>query len=277
MVNDVSEPTRDQTPEPWSEGASGYDTAFAPFTGLYVEEALDLLDVHGGTNLLDVAAGTGAVTLRAAARGATVTAVDFAPGMVDHLAREVAAAGLSSVTTRVMDGQSLDLVDDSFDAAISMLGVIFFPDIDAGLRELHRVVAPDGPAGVGTWNLEAFRLVDFVRAAFERVLPEMQLPSAQPAWARVGTIEGLRERLEEAGFLEVSVHVIPRRWRFEDPEAFFLQLPTWSPPVQPLFEMLSAETLTAAAGAFADVFEEAAAESGGDGVPTEVLLGVGLV
>ncbi len=75
-------PSEDQLPQGWSDGATGYEENFAGFTGLYADTVLDLLEVGAGTGLLDVAAGTGATSLRAAARGATVLATDFAPGMV---------------------------------------------------------------------------------------------------------------------------------------------------------------------------------------------------
>lgn len=272
----MSDRARDQLPEAWSTSADGYEAAFAPFTGRYVDEALDLLGVGPGTSVLDVAAGTGAVTLRAAARGAQVLATDFADGMVDHLAARVAAAGLEDhVRTAVMDGQALDLDDRAFDVTLSMFGLIFFPDIDAGLAELARVARHGGKVGVGTWNLEGFRLVSLVQEALARAFPGFEPPPTEPTWARVGSAEGLTARLEAAGLTDVTVHLLPRRWRFEDPEDFFRRLPDWSPPVQPLFELLPPEGIEAGARSFAEVVAE---EADADGeLVIEALLGTGTV
>ncbi len=263
---------RDQQPEAWSGAAAGYEDAFAPFTRLYVDELLDRLGVGPGTSLLDVAAGTGAVTLAACERGADVLATDFAPGMVEHLAHRLAERGHSTARTAVMDGQALDVDDDAMDVAVSLFGVIFFPDIDAGLRELRRVVRPGGLVGVGTWNVEGFRLVELVSEAVATVLPDLEQPSAAPTWARVGTAEGLQTRLEAAGLIDVTAHLAPRTWAFTDPTEFFRKLPTWSPPVQPLFDVLPAEQIDAAAVAFAEVV----ARHEADGELTfEALLGIG--
>lgn len=258
----MTELGRDQQPEPWSEGAAGYETSFAPFTRLYADEALDLVEVGPGTRFLDVAAGSGTMSLGAAARGADVLATDFAPGMVELLARRFAASGYGSAQAVVMDGQALDLDDDTFDAAVSMLGLIFFPDLDAGFAELTRVTRPGGMIGVGTWRIAGFRLVELVSEALRRVVPTFEAPAAEPPWARVGTVDGLAAHLGAHGATDVAVHTLTRGWSFEDPARFFLELPSWSPPVQPMFEALPEATLGRAADAFAAVAGEAADERG---------------
>jgi len=265
-------PSRDQQPDAWSAGAEGYETAFAPFTVPYAQEALRLLGVGPGTRLLDVAAGSGVVTRHALDLGAEVVATDFAPGMVDLLARRLAEAGHADVRVEVMDGQDLALADDSFDVAISMLGLIFFPDIDAGVRELARVTRPGGQIAIGTWDLDHFRLVQLVQAAVARALPDFTLPAAEPTWARIGHADGLIELLVGHGLVDVVVHPVTQWWRFDDPVRFFHELPSWSPPVQPLFDALGSEVLDRVAEAFVVEVDEA---SGPDGLRTDVLVAIG--
>jgi SAM-dependent methyltransferase len=268
----------DQRPENWSDGAVGYDESFAAFTAQYVDEMLDRLGVSSGTRLLDVAAGTGTASLRAARRGARVTATDFAPGMVDVLAQRVAAAGHDDAVTAVMDGQDLDLPDDSFDAAVSMFGLMFFPDVRAGLRELGRVVRPGGRIGTATWDLVGFPMHRLVAAALARVLDGYDPASAPPpTWAPLGTADGLREAILSAGFEEVEVAPVERRWTFDDAGRFFLGMPGWSPPMRTLFDALP----TAAAAAAAQAFQQEVAGAGGapgdEGIPTVALLGTATV
>ena len=64
--------------------------------------------------------------------------------MVAHLARRMAGRGVAQVE----DGQALSFADRSFDAAISMFGVMLFPDHQAGLREMARVLRQAGAAEV---------------------------------------------------------------------------------------------------------------------------------
>ncbi|MGZ4707862.1 MAG: class I SAM-dependent methyltransferase [Acidimicrobiales bacterium] len=265
-------PARDQQAEAWSAGAAGYETAFAPYTFPYSREALRLLGVGPATRLLDVAAGSGAVTLQALELGADVVATDFAPGMVELLSRRLAERGHANVAVEVMDGQALELDDASFDVAISMLGLIFFPDIDAGVRELVRVTRSGGQVAVGVWDLDQFRLVALVQAAVARALPDFVLPTSEPTWARIGHADGLVSLFEQHGLRDVVVHPVTQWWRFDDPVEFFLQLPSWSPPVQPLFDALGPDVLDRVAAAFVDVVAES---SGPEGLRADVLVAIG--
>jgi SAM-dependent methyltransferase len=264
--------SRDQQADAWSAGATGYETAFAPFTFPYASRALDLLGVGPGTRLLDVAAGSGAVTLQALERGAEVMATDFAAGMVELLARRAAEAGHADVRVEVMDGQALDLPDATFDVAISMLGLIFFPDIGAGVRELARVTRPGGQVAIGAWDLDEFRLVTLVQGAIRRALPDFPLPSAEPTWARIGHPDGLTTLLVDHGLSDVVVHPVSQHWRFDDPARFFRQLPSWSPPVQPLFDALGTDVLDRVAAAFVEVVADASDDAG---LRADVLVALG--
>lgn len=271
-------PNLDQLPAGWSDGAAGYAENFAGFTELYADPVLDLLGVGGGTRLLDVAAGTGATSLRAAARGAEVLSTDFAPGMVEIAARRLAAGGFEGCAARQMDGQSLALDDDSFDAGVSMFGLMFFPDTGAGLRELRRVVRRGGRVAIATWDLGAFPMHRLIGAALEVAVPGFDADDRPaPTWAPLGTADGLSDALVAAGYARVEVRPVQQRWHFEDPARFFREMPSWSSPVRPLFDLLPDEHIDAAAAAFAEVV---AAEGGlpdGPGVAMSALVGTGVV
>ena len=107
---------------------------------------LDLADVGPGDRVLDIAAGAGGQSLAAARRvGPTgrVLATDIAPTILDHAAADARAAGLANVETRAMDGEELDAVEEgSFDAAISRVGLIYFPDQHAALAGIRRALRP---------------------------------------------------------------------------------------------------------------------------------------
>jgi SAM-dependent methyltransferase len=275
MMAGMAETAPDRTPDAWTAGAPGYEQAFAPFTGLYADEALRLTGVQPGDEVLDVAAGSGALSLRAARLGARVLATDFAPGMVELLRQRFADEGLTNASAEVMDGQALEVESGRFDAAFSKFGVIFFPDIDAGLRELARAVRSGGKVCVSTWRLETFRMSDLVGAAIARALPDAAEPgpAPEPPWAHIGHASGLDEALRAAGLVDVEVHTITRHFDSDDPAGFFRALPSWSPPTLALFEAVPQETIEVAAQAFAELVGEA--DDDGKGVAIDALLGVG--
>ncbi|MDX6483126.1 MAG: hypothetical protein QOH02_115 [Gaiellaceae bacterium] len=105
------------------------------------------LTLARGTRLLDVATGTGAVALRAAKRGAVVTAVDIAPQLLER-ARIAALEADLAIDFLVADAEHLPFATGSFDAVASAQGAVFAPDREAVARELARVCRPGGSLGL---------------------------------------------------------------------------------------------------------------------------------
>jgi ubiquinone/menaquinone biosynthesis C-methylase UbiE len=110
---------------------------------------LDFARLGPGDRVLDVATGTGEPALSAVqVVGPTgyVLATDISSNMLAVAERTARERGLdpANFETRVMDGENLDLGDASFDAVLSRLGLIFFPDRDRALSEIRRVLRPGG-------------------------------------------------------------------------------------------------------------------------------------
>lgn len=109
--------------------------------------ALDAARVTAGTRLLDAGCGAGLLALLARLRGAVVTAVDAAPGMI-----EVARQRVPGADVRVADLESLPFPDASFDAAIGVNSVFYAADMAAAMAEIARVVRPGGLVVVTAWG-----------------------------------------------------------------------------------------------------------------------------
>ena len=109
---------------------------------------LDLLGDVSGLRVLDAGCGPGLYAEELLARGADVVGFDQSPAMV-RLARRQTG---DRVDVRVHDLSSpiAWLDDDSFDAALMALVLHHLDDRVAALRELHRVLQPDGRLVVST-------------------------------------------------------------------------------------------------------------------------------
>nr|MBA2548834.1 methyltransferase domain-containing protein [Burkholderiaceae bacterium] len=116
--------------------------------GAATERMFDLAHIKAGSRVLDVAAGAGEQSIAAARRvgpGGHVLATDIAPALLDHARADALAAGLSNVETRELDGEALsELPAVSFDAAISRVGLIYFPDQERALAGIRRALKPGG-------------------------------------------------------------------------------------------------------------------------------------
>ena len=169
-----------ENPDHWDAAARHYEQTAHPFTARFAAAALARVVLTPDSRVLDVAAGTGALALLAARTGAQVLATDFSPAMVAR----IAAANLTNVEAKVMDGQALALDDGSFDAVFSIFGVIMFPDWRKGLSEMARVTRPGGYGVVATWQdrgAATFLLLSQIR---RKLFPEragMTMPMAVQA------------------------------------------------------------------------------------------------
>jgi ubiquinone/menaquinone biosynthesis C-methylase UbiE len=116
-----------------------------------VSEALvQAVDPHPGQRVLDLACGSGNVALAAARRYCDVTGVDFVPALVER-AKERAAAQGTRIQFEAGDAQALRYTDASFDAVLSVFGVMFAPDQERAAREVLRVCRPGGRIGLANW------------------------------------------------------------------------------------------------------------------------------
>ena len=92
-----------------------------------------------GARFLDVACGTGDMMVELMKHGCTVTGIDLSEEML-AIARQKAP----SATLLVVDAESLPFADGEFDAVTCAFGVRNFVHLEAGLREMLRVLKPGG-------------------------------------------------------------------------------------------------------------------------------------
>ena len=113
-------------------------------------------EVHitSGRKILDVAGGTGEPSLTIAkvvGPSGSVAYTDLVPGMVESARTEGAKRALTNIQFHQCPADALPFPDNSFDAAVSRLGVMFFPDPVAGVSEMLRVVVPGGYVSFVVW------------------------------------------------------------------------------------------------------------------------------
>jgi arsenite methyltransferase len=105
-----------------------------------------------GERVVDVGAGAGIDSLIAAkmvGSSGQVIGVDMTPEMLGKAQRNALAAGLTNVEFRAGYGEALPLPDDWADVVISNGVLNLLPDKLAGLREIARVLKPDGRLQIG--------------------------------------------------------------------------------------------------------------------------------
>jgi SAM-dependent methyltransferase len=185
---------------------NAYEDALVPVLfGPIAERLLDLVAPRPGERALDLACGTGAVTRRLVERtapGGQVTGLDPSGPMLG-----VARGAAPAATFVEGEAGRLPFRDGAFDVATCQQGLQFVPDRVGALRELRRVLHPDGRAGIALWaDIETHPGFARLREALERRLgPDaarvMDLPYGLPDAAMVAGLA------RDGGFAEVRVEV----------------------------------------------------------------------
>jgi len=135
----------------WTKHSGTIRTMFAPLTEALIEDAC----IREGQTVLDIAGGAGEPSLTIAETvGPTgsVTCTDAVAEMVAAAESESHRLGLTNITFRQCVADSLPFESNSFDAVVSRLGVMFFPDPLAALCEMRRVTKPGGSLALAVWH-----------------------------------------------------------------------------------------------------------------------------
>jgi demethylmenaquinone methyltransferase/2-methoxy-6-polyprenyl-1,4-benzoquinol methylase len=124
--------------------------------------------VRSGDRVLDACCGTGDLAIGARKRGAEVVGLDFSAEMLERARRKDAA-----IDWVQGDALALPFEAASFDAATVGFGIRNVADLEAGLRELRRVLRVGGRLGILEITTPRGVLAPFYKVWFDRIVPRL--------------------------------------------------------------------------------------------------------
>jgi SAM-dependent methyltransferase len=208
---------KETTKQQWQAAAEAWHrwgSALATWLGPATETMLDMAGVGSGSRVLDVAAGAGEQTLITARRvgpSGYVLATDISANILEFAAAGARAIGLTNVETRVMDGEKLDELEaDSFDAVISRVGLIYFPDQQKALMGMHRALKPGGRIAAIVYSTAENNR--FFSIPISIIRKRAQLPPplpGQPGPFSLGSPGVLEAAYQRAGFRDIQTLAVP--------------------------------------------------------------------
>jgi ubiquinone/menaquinone biosynthesis C-methylase UbiE len=185
---------------PWSQSAPYWEKhrenirrMFSPITAALITDA----HITPGHTVLDVATGPGEPALSIAelvGPKGEVWGIDPVPEMVAGALRAAAIYGFRNVHFEVAFADHLSFNSGTFDSVVCRFGVMFFPSPLDGLREMLRVLKPDGKLAVAVWHFAEHNPFHYV---LSRVVAEefgfrsgaavYELPNVLERWNEQGS------------------------------------------------------------------------------------------
>jgi ubiquinone/menaquinone biosynthesis C-methylase UbiE len=225
---------------------------------------VDRLQPQAGERFLDVATGTGEVAVRAAATGATVTAIDIADPMLEKARRRADEAG-AEITFDLGDVEYLPYEDECFDVIASNFGLVFAPDHANVATELARVACPGARLGFTAWRPNP-KLGELYRRFTEEPIEGREAYE----WGREDHVEDMLGEDFELDFQDGTMW-----FDAESGEEIWELFSQSAPPVIALVQRLDAAQVEEFHGAFVDVYESYRTPEGGIHAPRRYLLVLG--
>jgi len=187
----------------------------------FAREALRLAAPPPRARVVDVACGPGTLAVLAARAGHTVDAIDFSPKMIELLESRARDARVS-IAARVGDGQALPFADNTYAAAFSLLGLMFFPDRAKGFAELARVLVPGARAVVSSWPpFETIGVMNAIVGVMRTHTAALGGPTPLADQTAPLSSEALCIAEMSAAFADVAVHRVPHVARFASADAMW--------------------------------------------------------
>lgn len=201
---------------------------FGPWAPILIE----LAHPKPGDRVIDIACGTGLVARIAATLvgpNGAVAGIDLNPGMLNVARSLKITDGAASVEWHEASADKLPFPDGSFDVAYCQLGLQFFADRPAALREMRRVLSPKGRLAMMVWcgihESPGFE-------AFAEIL-ERNISSAAGSIMRapfgLSDASELSRLVAAAGFLDIAVQRKVGAVEFPSAERFLMSYVAGSP------------------------------------------------
>ena len=177
---------------------------FAPLA----KATLDAISLSADDQILDIACGTGIVARLVRERlgpEPRVVGTDLSGGMI-AMARALSDAQSQSIEWELADASDLPFADGAFSLAICQQGIQFFPDENAALKEMKRVLRSGGRAAVSVWTGPNEFFTALANALSANVNDEVGQRSLAPFSYNGG--EKLADRMASLGFIDTSTNQI---------------------------------------------------------------------
>ncbi|WP_435101443.1 class I SAM-dependent methyltransferase [Arhodomonas sp. AD133] len=253
----------------WDSAALGWkDWAPTIEAGAHVvnNRLVEMARLEAGQKVLDIATGYGEPLVSALERiGATGSAVatDLSPEMLVLARERITELGFANVAFHECNGETLNIPETGFDAALCRWGLMLMADPDACLRRVHELLKPGGYVAMAVFSEpQNSPLLAIAGMTVRREVGAGPSAPGEPNIFRLADAADLQRRFHEAGFGEIALEQVSGTYVYESPEAYTRFIQDVAQDIVRLLEGLSPERQTAIWRTVAEAVQPYQAENG---------------
>ena len=210
---------------------------------------IELAEIKEGSKVLDIATGIGEPSITAAhqvGKSGHILAIDISPQMLSIANKRAISLGIQDVMEfREGDIETIDLPMSTFDAVLSRFGLMFLPDLGAGLSNIYKSLKEGGRFAAAV--LGSSDKVPFISLPLNIVLKETNSPpppANTPGPFSLSDENFLKGSFIKSGFEDVTIERLDMIFDFESAEAFTNFVCETAAPIQAALSNQSKERRT---------------------------------
>lgn len=198
---------------------------------------IELVEIKQGSKVLDVSTGIGEPAITAAhaiGKNGHVLAIDISPQMLSFAKQRSISTGLQDIIEfREGDAETAYLPASTFDAALCRFGLMFLPNVNAGLSNIHKSLVNGGRFAVAVWASPD--KVPFISLPLNILMKKTNNPpppANSPGPFSLSNEDLLRDFFINSGFKDIITEKQEMIFDFESAEAFTNCIYETASPVQ---------------------------------------------
>jgi len=170
---------------------------------------LELAGITTGHQVLDIASGTGEPSISAAlltGSSGKVIGTDLTEEMLAYAGEKAGQAGVSNIEFRCVDGETLDLPANTFDAVTIRWGLMFMPEPVACLQQAHGVMKETARIVIACWSApDKNPFVGLLMQSLGEYMDIPKPPAGTPGIFALADSERLHATIAAAGFVDITL------------------------------------------------------------------------
>jgi enediyne biosynthesis protein CalE5 len=198
---------------------------------------IELAKIKQGSRVLDISTGIGEPAITAAheiGKNGHVLAIDISPQMLSVAKERAKSMGLQDlIEFKEGDAETTDLPPSTFDAALCRFGLMFLPNVKAGIMNIHNSLVSDGRFAAAVWASPD--KVPFISFPLKILMKETNIsppPQNAPGPFSLSDEKLLKEYFNNSGFKDVTMERHDIIFNFKSAEEFTNFVCETASPVQ---------------------------------------------